>query len=284
MLPRVWRCGRFEIHLDPPAVMGILNVTPDSFSDGGRFYSSGGLDVPAAIEAAREMFEQGAALIDVGGESTRPGAPHVPVEEETARVVQVVRSLARDEGACVSVDTHHAEVAEAALAAGASVLNDVAGFRDQAMVGSAVSSDCGLVVMHMRGTPADMQQAPEYDDVVAEVRGYLERTARMLEGRGVAADRICVDPGIGFGKTAEHNLRLLRELRSIAELGYPVMVGVSRKAFVGSIVGGEPAERLHGSLAAAACAVLSGASVVRAHDVAATVRAVRVAGAIHAAS
>lgn len=255
--------------------MGILNVTPDSFSDGGRHNRPA-----AALAFARRLLEEGADVIDVGGESTRPGSDEVTSAEELARVLPVVRALA-DRGVCVSVDTRHASVAAACVEAGASVINDVSGFRDPAMVDVARGSASGLVVMHMRGEPKTMQAEPRYDDVVGEVAVYLQGQARMLEAAGVAAERICVDPGVGFGKTAAHNLALLRATPRLASLGYPLMVAVSRKGFIGKVTGvGQPDQRVAGSVAAALYAVERGALVVRAHDVAATAQALRMLRAL----
>jgi dihydropteroate synthase len=273
--PRVWRCGAFSLDLSRPCVMGILNVTPDSFSDGGSY-----ADAEAAVAAAGRMLDEGADIIDVGGESTRPGAGEVSAREEIARVVPVVRALA-ERGACVSVDTRHADVALAALAAGAAILNDVSGFRDTAMVGMAASSDAGVVVMHMKGEPGTMQAAPVYDDAVGEVVAYLAAQAGMLESAGVARERIAIDPGLGFGKTTAHNLELLRRLDAFAALGYPVLVGASRKWFIGEVTGvADPRERVAGSVAVALDAVARGASIVRVHDVAATVSALAMRQAI----
>lgn len=271
----VWHAGRFRLDLDPALVMGILNVTPDSFSDGGVH-----ADLTTAIGAGLRMVADGAAIVDVGGESTRPGSAEVSPAEELARVRGPVRALA-DEGACVSVDTRHADVAAGALEAGAAILNDVGGFTDPAMVRLAVDSRAGLVVMHMKGEPRTMQEAPVYSDVVAEVASWLDERASALVAAGVAPERIVLDPGIGFGKTTEHNILLLRHLDALIELGYPVLVGASRKRFIGEITGvGEPRERLAGSLAVAIDAVERGAAVVRVHDVAETVRALRMSAAI----
>jgi dihydropteroate synthase len=272
---RVWLCGRHVISLVRPLVMGVVNVTPDSFSDGGVTY-----DPRDAVASGRSMLASGADLIDVGGESTRPGARGVTPNEELARVLPVVADLASS-GAIVSIDTRHAEVASACVAAGVSAINDVSGFSDPAMVALAASCDAGLVVMHMQGDPGTMQDEPRYGDVVAEVAECLKARASRLESAGVARERIVVDPGIGFGKTTAHNLELLRRLDEIVDLGYPVLVGVSRKRFVGEITGvSEPRERLAGSLAAALEAVAGGASAVRVHDVADTVAALAVALAI----
>lgn len=273
---RVWHCGRYTLPLARTLVMGVLNVTPDSFSDGGRFATTAD-----ALAAGLAMAAEGAAMIDVGGESTRPGAASVEPAEETARVLGVLPALLAEAGVPISVDTRHADVAHAALEAGADILNDVSGFRDPWMVEIAAASACGCVVMHMRGEPNTMQRAPHYDDVAAEVAGFLGGQARRLEEAGVDRARICVDPGIGFGKTLEHNLELLRRLPELAALGYPVLVGVSRKRFVGELTGvSDPAARLEGSLAAAVWCASHGADVVRVHDVAETARALRVTAAI----
>jgi dihydropteroate synthase len=272
----VWRCGRYSLGLGAPLVMGILNVTPDSFSDGGRF-----ADPIAAVERGHALIASGADLIDVGGESTRPGSAEVPVAEELARVRPIVTALARDFPVPVSIDTRHASVAAACVEAGASVINDISGFRDPAMIALAAGCDAGVVVMHMQGEPKNMQQAPTYADVTAEVAEFLHERAAVLEAAGVSRDRIAIDPGIGFGKTTEHNLELLRRLPDLAALGYPVLVGASRKRFLGEITGEtEPARRVGASVGAAAWSVLHGAAIVRVHDVAETVQAFGVWSAI----
>ena len=270
-----WRCGSLELSLDRPLVMGILNVTPDSFSDGGAHFAP-----DSAVEYGAAMLAEGADIIDVGGESTRPGAEEVSLEEELSRVLGPVRAFGA-QGVPVSIDTRHAHVAAACVEAGACIINDVSGFRDPAMVAVAASGGAGVIVMHMQGEPRTMQEAPRYDDVAAEVADYLASQVGVLEAAGVARERIAIDPGIGFGKTTEHNLELLRRLPELAALGYPVVVGASRKRFIGELTGvGEPRERVAGSVAAAIRAVECGASVVRVHDVAETVQALRVAGAI----
>ncbi|MBE0476589.1 MAG: dihydropteroate synthase [Coriobacteriia bacterium] len=260
--------------------MGILNVTPDSFSDGGRFVGPGGVDAEAALREGLAMAAAGAAVLDVGGESTRPGAAEVSPAEEVARIEPVVRGLAEAGGCAVSVDTRHAEVARACLEAGADVLNDVAGFRDGAMVEVAAGSTAGCLVMHMLGEPRTMQDDPRYGDVVADVKAWLLRRVETLVDAGVDRDRIAIDPGIGFGKTTAHNLELLRRLPELVATGHPVVVGASRKRFIGEIAGGGPEERLEGSLAAAVWAAAMGAAAVRVHDVGPTVRALAVTGAI----
>jgi dihydropteroate synthase len=255
--------------------MGILNVTPDSFSDGGQH------DDPAsAVIWGERLIAEGASILDIGGESTRPGAEPLGASAELARVRPVVGRFAGDP-VPVSIDTRHAEVARACIEAGASIINDVSGFRERAMVDVVASSDAGVVVMHMLGEPGTMQKNPRYDDVVREVGGYLLAQAAVLEAAGVAHDRIAIDPGFGFGKTLAHNLELLRRLPEIVALGYPVLVGTSRKRFLGEITGvEEPVERLGSSIAAALWAVRAGASVVRAHDVGATAQAIAVTRAI----
>jgi len=250
--------------------MGILNVTPDSFSDGGEHNT-----LEAAIEHAEQMVSQGAHIIDVGGESTRPGSDEVAIEDELSRVVDVVRALAQ-RGMCVSIDTRHAQVARASVEAGASIINDVSGFRDQAMVDVAASCNAGLVVMHMKGEPKTMQADPVYDDVVAEVRDYLRDQAALLEAAGVEHDRICIDPGPGFGKTAQQTIELVRNFQEFARLGYPVMAALSRKSFIGVAYGiNEPAKRDRASAAEALMACELGATVLRVHNVELTVQAVR---------
>jgi dihydropteroate synthase len=257
--------------------MGVVNVTPDSFSDGGAHDTA-----EAAIMWGMRLIGDGAAILDVGGESTRPGAAEITVAEEAGRVLPVFRALAKMP-VPLSVDTRHPDVAGLCLDAGASIVNDVSGFRDPGMVAFLVESDAGAVVMHMLGEPATMQDAPHYDDVVAEVVGFLGKRAAELVDAGVAPERIAVDPGIGFGKTLEHNLELLARLDEIAVLGYPVVIGASRKRFIGALTGVEvPAERVAGSLGAALAAAERGAAVIRAHDVAETVQALAVWSAISA--
>lgn len=266
----MWRCGSFELDTATPIIMGILNLTPDSFSDGGLY-----ADVEAALAHAEQMVAEGAAIIDVGGESTRPGAEPVEPAEEWDRIGETVRVLA-DRGLCVSVDTRHAEVASKAVAAGAAIINDVSGFRDPAMVEVARASSVGCVVMHMQGEPATMQDDPRYDDVVTEVRDYLAERCVTLEAAGIARDRLCIDPGPGFGKTPQQTMELMRNLHELARLGYPVMCAVSRKGFIGRAYGiAEAADRDEASAAEALMACELGAAVVRTHNVAATAEALK---------
>jgi dihydropteroate synthase len=251
--------------------MGILNVTPDSFSDGGRY-----LDAPAAIARGREMLAEGADIVDAGAESTRPGSEPVPAATQIERLVPVIEALAAD-GACVSVDTAGASVAARALDAGAAIVNDVTALRDPAMAPLIAETGAGVVLMHMRGTPATMQEDPRYDDVVRDVRDWLELRVRGARRLGVTDEQIVVDPGIGFGKTATHNFELLARLEEFGALGRPLLIGVSRKSFLGKALDLPVGKRLEGGLAATAIAVLHGAHVVRTHDVAETLRAVKVA-------
>jgi dihydropteroate synthase len=271
------RCRNRILDLTTPAVMGILNVTPDSFSDGGQHYERN-----AAIEAGLRMAEEGAALLDVGGESTRPGAADVAVDEEIDRVAPVIEALVRRADAIVSVDTSKPEVIRAALQAGAHLVNDVRALTLPGALVAAARGGAAVCLMHMQGTPATMQQDPRYDDVVTEVRQFLSaRVAACLEA-GIAGDAICVDPGIGFGKTYEHNLALLRSLHEFTTLGGPLLVGVSRKSVVGIMTGRAAADRLAGSVALAALCVQQGAAIVRAHDVGPTCDAVKAAAALRA--
>ncbi len=258
-------------------IMGILNVTPDSFSDGGRFFDS-----KRAVDRALQMEEEGADIIDVGGESTRPGSEPVPLEEELRRVIPVIEALAKRLSVPISIDTYKAEVAKRALEAGASVVNDISGLRfDPKMAEVVADSDAAVVIMHIKGTPKDMQTNPHYDDLFGEIIGYLREGIEIARAHGIGEDRIVVDPGIGFGKTAEHNLQIINRLERFSVLGRPLLIGPSRKSFIGMVLGGvPPSERLEGTAAAVAVAVLKGASIVRVHDVKEMVPVVRVAEAI----
>ncbi len=273
----IWRCRDRTFDLDGrPRVMGVLNVTPDSFSDGGRY-----LEPRAALQHAQRMIDEGADLIDVGAESTRPGSAPVPAAEQWRRLEPVLRGLAALEVA-VSVDTASADVARRALAAGADVINDVAALGDPDMAKVVADAGAGLVLMHMRGTPATMQQNPRYDDVVAEVRAWLAGRAAAARAAGIEAERIALDPGIGFGKTLSHNLALIAGLPALRAAGHPLLVGLSRKRFIGVVLDTGIEGRLEGGLAAGAVAVYAGADILRTHDVQATVRAARMAAALRA--
>lgn len=276
MPPVTWRLRRHTLTTEEGTlVMGIVNVTPDSFSDGGPFH-----DAAAAVRHGRDLWSQGADIVDVGGESTRPGAIEVAADEEAGRIVPVIEQLAADD-VVVSVDTAKAEVARAALAAGAEVVNDVTALGDPEMAAVVAEHGAGLVLMHMQGTPRTMQHEPRYDDVVAEVRQYLQRRAGHAEAAGIAPERIAVDPGIGFGKTVAHNLALLAHLDRLAELPYPVVVGSSRKSFLGTLTGiSDAAGRDLPTAATLALAIDRGAAVLRVHDVAMALLTARVADAI----
>jgi len=266
------QCGRFGFNLDSKAlVMGILNVTPDSFSDGGSFNK-----LEFALSRAEEMVAAGAAMIDIGGESTRPGSPSVPLAEELQRVMPVVYAL-QGLGVPLSVDTCKPEVMREVLIAGADMINDVNGFRAPGALEAVRDSDCGLCIMHMQATPQTMQREPHYDDVVAEVIAFLRERIDAMTAAGIDRERICIDPGFGFGKTVAHNYTLLREIgRMRSELARPVLAGLSRKSMIGAVVGRPVEQRLAGSLAGALAAVAQGARIVRVHDVAETVDAIQV--------
>ena len=266
-----WQTTRFRIDLSRARVMGIVNVTPDSFSDGDRFKDSA-----AAIAHCKQLLADGADMLDIGGESTRPGALPVPASEELARVLPVL-DAALGLGCPVSVDTSKPEVMAAVLARGADIVNDIDALQTPgALAVVAGHASCGVCLMHKRGTPASMQLRPHYDDVVDEVSGFLRERAEVLRAHGVADERIVFDPGIGFGKSVEHNIELLRRQRELLALGRPLLVGWSRKSTLGAITGRDVAQRQAASVAAALAAVQSGASIVRVHDVAATVDALKV--------
>jgi len=256
-----------------PLVMGVINATPDSFSDGGRYR-----DPAAAIRRGRELVAEGVDLLDIGGESTRPGATPVPEAEEIDRILPVIRGLRERTGIPISIDTRHAAVAAAALAAGADIVNDVSALRhDPAMAETVRATGAGVVLMHMRGEPATMQERPVYGDVVAEVRDELAGWLAAAVRAGIDPDAVVLDPGLGFGKTFEHNRALLNGVSALAALGRPILVGLSRKRMIGHLTGRAPADRLAGSLAGLTVAVLRGAHLVRVHDGAASLDAVRVA-------
>ena len=269
--PMRLQCGHHTLNLDIPVVMGVLNVTPDSFYDGGRF-----AELPAALAQAERLAGEGAAIIDVGGESTRPGAASVDVDEELRRVIPVIERLVGRLAVPVSVDTSKPEVMRAAIAAGASMINDVTALRAPGAIDAVAGSDVALCLMHMQGEPRTMQKEPRYTDVLVEVRDFLRGRVACCVEAGISVSRLVIDPGFGFGKTLEHNLELLRRLPELAADGYPVMAGLSRKSMIGKLTGRTDGERLGGSLALATLAVLSGARIVRAHDVAPTVDAIRI--------
>jgi len=266
------QCGRFGYDLARrPLVMGILNVTPDSFSDGGRYQA-----LEFAVERAEQMIKDGVDIIDIGGESTRPGSPSVPVDEELRRVMPAIYAL-RELGYPLSIDTCKPDVMREAVIAGADMINDINGFRAPGAIEAVRDADCGLCVMHMQGTPQDMQAQPAYGDVVAEVIAFLRERVDALLGAGIARERVTIDPGFGFGKSVEHNYALLRDIRRIErELGLPVLAGLSRKSMIGAVTGRPVEGRLAGSLGGALAAIAQGARIVRVHDVAETVDALKV--------
>lgn len=275
----IWQCGPHTVDCsERTRVMGIINVTPDSFSDGGRFF-----DPEVAVARGVEMVGEGADMLDVGGESTRPGSEAVSTEEEGRRVLPVIKRLAAEVEVPVSVDTRRAEIAEAATEVGATIVNDVTAGKDPRMFDLVRGSGAGMVLMHMRGEPATMQQMTDYDDVVREVRDYLAGRVAAAVAAGIPAESLCVDPGLGFAKTEEQSLRLIRETHALLSIGRPVLVGPSRKSFIGWALDLPVGQRLEGTLAAVAYAVARGAHVVRVHDVAEAARAVRVTDAIRRA-
>jgi len=268
-------CRGRPLVLDRPRIMGVVNVTPDSFSDGGHH-----ADTAAAVAHGLRLAEEGADILDIGGESTRPGAGEVPVAEELARVIPVVEALASQTDRIISVDTSKPEVMRAAVAAGAGMVNDVHALRRDGAMDAAADSGAAICLVHMLGEPRTMQDAPHYDDVVAEVHRFLAERVFACEMSGIARKRLLVDPGFGFGKTLDHNLKLLRQLARLRDLGSPILAGLSRKRMIGELTGREVGERLHGSVAAAVIAVQNGAAIVRVHDVAATRDALAVAHAV----
>jgi dihydropteroate synthase len=271
-------CGHHVLELSQPVVMGVLNVTPDSFSDGGRF-----LDPAAAVEHALQMVDEGAAIVDIGGESTRPGAVAVPLQVELQRVLPVVERLVDRLTVPVSVDTSKPEVMRAAIAAGAAVINDVNSLRAPGALEAVAGSRAAACLMHMQGDPRTMQQGPAYGDVAREVCDFLRGRAAACMAAGFSRDRLLLDPGFGFGKTLAHNLALLAQLELLVAEGLPVLVGLSRKSLIGQITGRPPEQRLPGGVALAALAVMAGAHIVRTHDVAPTVDAIKIAAALRAA-
>lgn len=270
------RFGRRTLEIGPrPIIMGIVNVTPDSFSDGGRFRTP-----DEAVAHALSLIGDGADLLDVGGESTRPGAAEVPVAEEIARVVPVIRGIKKHADTPVSIDTRKASVARAALEAGADMVNDISAMGDPEMGPVVADAGCPIVLMHMQGAPQTMQARPHYDDVVAEVREFLGQAIERAQAAGIDREQTIVDPGIGFGKTARHNLELLRGTRRLTSLGRPILIGTSRKSFLGRLLDAEPDKRLMGTVASCVWTRASGAAIFRVHDVADVAAALRITAAI----
>jgi dihydropteroate synthase len=271
-----WQCRNIKLDCNAPLIMGILNITPDSFSDGGRFFSP-----DSAIAAARRMLDDGADIIDIGGESTRPGSEPVSVDDELQRVIPVVEALSSTTDAVISIDTSKAAVARTALECGAHIINDVSAMTaDISMPQVIADFSAGIVLMHMRETPRTMQDNPDYDDVVMHINSYLAQRIKAALAAGIPRENIAIDPGFGFGKTTEHNIQLLAELHSFKKHNTPLLVGLSRKRFIGTLSGMPVDERLPGSLAGLTCAVINGADIIRVHDVAQSQQAAAVATAV----
>jgi dihydropteroate synthase len=270
-----FHCGKFQLDLTRPLVMGIVNVTPDSFSDGGKYSS-----VDLAVEHALQLIAEGADILDIGGESTRPGAEPVGLYEELRRVVPVIEALSKVTTVPLSIDTYKPEVMRAAIEAGADLVNDICALREDGALEIVANSNAGVCLMHMQGIPQTMQINPQYTDVVNEVKQFLIDRVQACLAQGIANERITLDPGFGFGKTTAHNVALIQHLDSFTQLGYPLLVGLSRKSVLGKIAGGDEQQRLHAGLAASVISVMKGAKIVRVHDVKATVDALKVVAAV----
>jgi dihydropteroate synthase len=271
----IFLCGRYQLDLSCPRIMGIVNVTPDSFSDGGQYSST-----EKAVAHALQLVDEGADILDIGGESTRPGATPVSLQDELARVLPVIEQLAQRTTVPLSIDTYKPEVMRAAIAAGADIVNDVRALQEPGALQIVAGSRAGVCLMHMQGTPQTMQQDPHYADVVAEVNAFLATRLAAAEAAGIARERVVLDPGFGFGKKTQHNLQLLQEIGKTLAIGRPLLVGLSRKSVLGQITGGDVDARLHASLAASVISVMKGARIVRVHDVKATADALKVVAAV----
>lgn len=277
-------CGERQLNLQTPQVMGILNVTPDSFSDGGQLYSNQGLLLDQVLRRAEAMVQAGAAILDIGGESTRPGAKPVALQEELDRVLPVVEKIAQSLEVVISVDTSSPELMSQAAALGAGLINDVRALGREGALSAAAATGLPVCLMHMQGSPANMQERPEYGDVLDDVEDFFRQRIQACEAVGIAREKLLLDPGIGFGKTVEHNLRLLNNTRRLKELGLPLLIGTSRKSVIGAVTGRDVDQRLAGGLATVAVAVMQGAEIIRVHDVAETVDVVKMTRAIMAES
>lgn len=271
----MFNCGKFQLDLTMPRVMGIVNVTPDSFSDGGQFSQTN-----LAIEHALKLAEEGADILDIGGESTRPYAAPVSLQQELDRVIPVIEALIGQINIPVSIDTYKPQVMQAAINAGVSMVNDVRALQEDGALEFVAKSKVGVCLMHMQGTPQTMQIAPRYDDVVSDVKAFLAARLQASINAGIVANRIVLDPGFGFGKTTEHNIALIQQLESFATLGQPLLIGLSRKSVLGQITGKDVDARLYASIAASVLSVMKGARILRVHDVKATVEALKVVSAI----
>lgn len=269
-----FNCGKYQLNLNRPHVMGIVNVTPDSFSDGGKYTS-----IDLAVAHGLKLIAEGADILDIGGESTRPGAAPVSLDEELQRVIPVIEALSAVSSVPLSIDTYKPEVMRQSIAAGIDIVNDVRALQEEHAIEIVANSNVGVCLMHMQGMPQTMQVAPSYQDVVAEVKQFLIERMQVVMSAGIAQERIVLDPGFGFGKTTEHNIALIQHLGEIGELG-PLLVGLSRKAVLGKIAGGDEQQRLHAGLAASVISAMKGAKIVRVHDVKATVDALKVVTAV----
>ncbi len=268
-------CGKYQLQLSRPQVMGIVNVTPDSFSDGGKYTST-----QVAVSHALTLIAEGADILDIGGESTRPGAAPVPLDEELSRVIPVIEALKGVSTVPLSIDTYKPEVMRQAIAAGADMVNDVRALQEPGALDVVVNTNVGICLMHMQGNPQTMQMAPHYEDVVVDVEQFLADRLQACISHGIAKNRIILDPGFGFGKTREHNIRLIQQLEKLHSIGQPLLVGLSRKSVLGAIAGGDENQRLYASIAASVISAMKGAKIVRVHDVKATVDALKVVTAI----
>ncbi|MES2580084.1 MAG: dihydropteroate synthase [Pseudomonadota bacterium] len=271
----IFNCGKFQLNLNRPHVMGIVNVTPDSFSDGGKFAQTN-----LAIEHALKLGKEGADILDIGGESTRPNAVPVSLQEELDRVIPVIEGLVKQVNIPLSIDTYKSQVMQAAIVAGASIVNDIRALQENDALSIVAESDAGVCLMHMQGTPQTMQLNPQYNDVVSEVKDFLQQRLQVCEAAGIAKDRILLDPGFGFGKTRAHNITLIQHLASFSSLGQPLLVGLSRKSVLGQVTGHDVDARLYASVAASVISAMVGAKILRVHDVKATVEALKVVAAI----
>jgi dihydropteroate synthase len=271
----IFDCGKFQVDLTSPRIMGIVNVTPDSFSDGGRFSK-----VELAVEQGLKLVEEGADFLDIGGESTRPNAKPVALQEELNRVIPVIASLVTQVNVPLSIDTYKPEVMRAAIKAGASLVNDVRALQEVGAVDVVAKSNAGVCLMHMQGVPQTMQVKPEYQNVVTEVKAFLLERVAICKEAGIAKQRIVIDPGFGFGKTKAHNISLIQQLALLTDLEQPVLVGLSRKSVLGQVTGNDVDARLYASVAASVISAMKGAKILRVHDVGATVEALKVVNAI----
>ena len=273
-------CGERQLDLSNTQVMGILNVTPDSFSDGGQLYTGSTLLLDQVMRRAENMLRDGASILDIGGESTRPGAAVVGLQEEMDRVLPVVERIAKELDVVISVDTSSPSVMTEAAAVGAGLLNDVRALGREGAIKAASATGLPICLMHMQGSPATMQDRPEYDDVLDDVEDFLAQRVKDCEAAGIDSDRLILDPGFGFGKTVEHNLRLMNNITHLRNMGFPVLIGTSRKSMIGAVLGRDVDQRLAGSLATVAMAVMQGAEIIRVHDVAETMDVVKMTRAM----